>query len=682
MSQGLFPRIPTTLDLNGPFLSFTQQPVDVDAINIGQDITLTGIATVSFSGLNNIPLNSGSIKYQWHQVGAGELIDSSKFSGTSSSTLTIKSVQSPEDDGKQYFLRVEYVASNRTGNASNEPLDSNTVTVSIPFEMIIRQQPQSQEVAQFVDAEFNVVANLGNAVSYQWYYEWEFQSDYRYFNKDTRTGTGNFNQKPSCIGVSNGWYTRTGAAQNVGDIDVRKLQIIWDGVLIYDGPYIPNEDGYVIVGNYAYIWGEYRSPSLYGWRYDDVCGVGDTNAQPFGTGDFGNGFDVCRYEFEHQVGAAAAGGIIINDSPNISGSKTDTLTISSDTISTQKLFCRLTHPDADPSPLDTLKVDFIVRDSKPILSYERFGTTAFESGSRDLDTGGALTITANPNNSLRTLCVYSREQDIRVKVTMAASVGRTVNGNLGGEGGLSVFDMTIQKDHEYLIKMGVNEGIYSGGPKGGQNGGGGLIVIYHKAEAIAVCGGGGGAGTNGAGGAGGGISVSGNNGDGRNAGIGGQTFVLDGLPRDGRSQAGRTKYNTWDGSNPNGGRLGGCTLGKYWHLQGKSPCEDLGNIKFYDGGGTINQSTATLYRGFKDGQGFRNNGGGASGNEGGGGGGAHGGSAATSDGSGGGGASGYQSSEINLISTQLGGNTGVAFISFESYEKAKFNDTLSIPTMP
>ena len=82
---------------------------------------------------------------------------------------------------------------------------------------------------------------------------------------------------------------------------------------------------------------------------------------------------------------------------------------------------------------------------------------AFDSGSQDLDTGGALTITANPNNSLRTLCVYSREQDIRVKVTMAASAGRTVNGNLGGEGGLSVFDMIIKKDDEYLIKMGVNE---------------------------------------------------------------------------------------------------------------------------------------------------------------------------------------------------------------------------------
>ena len=552
MSQGLFPRISTNLDLNGPFLSFTQQPVDINATSIGQDVTLTGIATVSFDGPNNIPLNSGSIRYQWYQVGDGELVDSSKFSGTTSSILTIKDVQSPDDDGKQYFVRVEYVSSDDTGNASNEPLDSNTATVSVPPEFSISQQPQSQEVSQFSDAVFTVGINLSDSSEDQASYQW-----------------------------------------------------------VLDGT-------------------------------------------------------------------------DLDDTSNISGSKTNQLTISSDEISTKKLFCRVSHPFSFPSLLNSSEVDFTVRDSKPILNYEQFSTSAFNGGSQDLDAGGALTITANPSNSLRTLCVYSREQDIRVKVTMAASAGRTKNGNLGGEGGLSVFDMIIKKDDEYLIKMGVNEDIYPGGPKGGKNGGGGLIVIYHKAQAIAVCGGGGGAGTNGAGGDGGGINVAGKEGDGRNAGIGGPKFDIDGLPRDGQTQAGRTQYNTWDGGNPNGGRLGRCTLGKYWHIapQDKSPCENLGNIKFYDGSGTINQSTATLQRGFKDGQGFRNNGGGATGNEGGGGGGAHGGSAATSDGSGGGGASGYQSSEINLISTQLGGNTGVAFISFESYEKAKFNGTLSTPTRP
>ena len=566
MSHGFFPRIKTELDLNGPNLTFTQQPVDATATSIGQDLTLTGIATASFPSSNPDAPNSGSIGYQWYLYG-GEistpLTDSTKFSGTTTTTLTIQDVENQLDHGKQYFLRADYIPSGTTGNADNDPLDSNIATISVPAEFTISEQPQSQEVPQFSDAVFTVGINLSD-------------------NSEDRAS--------------------------------------------------------------------------YQWVLD---------------------------------------GTDLDDTSNISGSKTNQLTISSDEISTKKLFCRVSHPFSFPSLLNSSEVDFTVRDSKPILNYEQFSTSAFNGGSQDLDAGGALTITANPSNSLRTLCVYSREQDIRVKVTMAASAGRTVNGNLGGQGGLSVFDMTIIKDHEYIIKMGVNEGIYSGGPKGGINGGGGLIVIYHKAKAVAVCGGGGGAGTNGAGGAGGGIDTPGTRGEGRNAGSGGGDGGIIGgvnnsligqgdLPARGQTQAGRTEYNQWDGSSPNGGRLGGCTLGKYWHLQGYEPCQNLpGNIKFYDGGGTINQSTATLERGFKDGQGHRNNGGGASGNNGGGGGGAQGGFAGTGDGSGGGGASGYRDDEIkNVMFTQPGGNTGVAFITFESYEKAKFNGTLSTPTRP
>ena len=68
--------------------------------------------------------------------------------------------------------------------------------------------------------------------------------------------------------------------------------------------------------------------------------------------------------------------------------------------------------------------------------------------------------------------------------------------------------MTLKKNTEYTVKLGI---AYSqgGGPRGGINGGGGLAVIYEKARAIAVCGGGGGAGTGGRGGDGGGCNVAG-----------------------------------------------------------------------------------------------------------------------------------------------------------------------------
>ena len=69
MSHGFFPRIKTELDLNGPNLTFTQQPVDVTATSIGQDLTLTGIATASFPSSNPDASNSGSIGYQWYLYG-------------------------------------------------------------------------------------------------------------------------------------------------------------------------------------------------------------------------------------------------------------------------------------------------------------------------------------------------------------------------------------------------------------------------------------------------------------------------------------------------------------------------------------------------------------------------------------------------------------------------------------
>ena len=46
MDNQLFRDIQTDLDLNGPILSFTTQPVDA-TINVGQTATFTAVATVS-----------------------------------------------------------------------------------------------------------------------------------------------------------------------------------------------------------------------------------------------------------------------------------------------------------------------------------------------------------------------------------------------------------------------------------------------------------------------------------------------------------------------------------------------------------------------------------------------------------------------------------------------------------
>ena len=129
--------------------------------------------------------------------------------------------------------------------------------------------------------------------------------------------------------------------------------------------------------------------------------------------------------------------------------------------------------------------------------------------------------------------------------------------------------------------------------------------------------------------------------------------------------------------------MSGCTIGRYYNDQGKAPCEDVGTgVAFRNNAGgvmsdTTSTSTGSITRGYKAGQGHRNNGGAGSGNGGGGGAGARGGEGTSGNG-GGGGASGYYSSgglggEKLLQAatlpngTRLGGNPGVAFICIEAY---------------
>ena len=212
-------------------------------------------------------------------------------------------------------------------------------------------------------------------------------------------------------------------------------------------------------------------------------------------------------------------------------------------------------------------------------------------------------------------------------------------------------------------------------------------MIYEKARVLAVCGGGGGAGSNARGGDGGGLNVAGENGGGANRGNGGAFIGVDALPTNGMTQAGRTGVNDFDNNSRGSGRLSGCTIGKYWREQGKLPCEDLGNnVEFLNASGGTYSPTTGIERGYKVGQGHRNDGGAGSGNEGGGGAGARGGEGASGSGAGGGGASGYYASQVELLSsstlpngTQLGGNDDVAFISVEAYDVSDDQEPLIAP---
>ena len=350
------------------------------------------------------------------------------------------------------------------------------------------------------------------------------------------------------------------------------------------------------------------------------------------------------------------------------------LTIRNSTVELSRISCIISNTNAS-SPISTKTANLDVSASRIFIKWEKFGNaTRTEQGERNLAASGPFTARALADNLHRTIQMWSPEKDIDVKITMGGAAGRATGSGRGGEGGISVFKMTLKQNTEYTVKLGVHS-FQGGGPRGGNNGGGGLAVIYEKARVLAVCGGGGGAGTNGRGGDGGGLNIAGESAPG-GGGFGGAFIGRDELPTYGMTQAGRTGIRDFDNDNSGSGRLSGCTIGKYWNEQGKSPCDDLGNnVEFLTSQGATYSPTTGIERGYKVGQGHRNNGGAGSGNGAGGGAGARGGQGSGQQG--GGGASGYYTSQTTLLlstelpgGTTIGGNADVAFISVEVYDQS------------
>jgi len=542
--MSIFPDINTTLDLNGPELSFTTQPVGV-ATSVASGIaTFIGIATATFpSNQSTRSTNTGSITYQWYKNNSA-LSDGDNVTGSGTTTLTLSGLTNPGDDQSSVFLAADYVPSayesGLTPNAFNEPVNSDVGITTIFPTVSITTQPEDSEVVEDVDTTFSVVVstsdNTNSSLSYNWYLN----------------------------------------------------------------------------------------------------------------------------------------GSSLSDSSLVSGSKTDTLTIKREEPALNRVYCEVSHPTAQPGIVTSTEAKLDVFSARALINYEKLGNgELYETGSRDIGASGGFTFPAVAERGARIIILWSSEQDVEVKITMGGCNGDSRNGNRGGEGGLSVFKMTMKQDFEYVVKLGVTDS-RGGGARGGNLGGGGLAVIYEKAKVLAVCGGGGGAGTNGRGGDGGGVNVVGEDAPGT-GGFGGAYIGVGELPPRGETQAGRTGDADFDNDSSGGGRLSGCTIGLYYNRQGLAPCDDISTEKvpFRRNTGEVYSNTL-LFRGYKTGQGHRNNGGAGSGNGGGGGAGARGGQGSGQQG--GGGASGYQSGQIELLpssvlptGTRQGGNAANAFFSIERY---------------
>ena len=167
--------------------------------------------------------------------------------------------------------------------------------------------------------------------------------------------------------------------------------------------------------------------------------------------------------------------------------------------------------------------------------------------------------------------------------------------------------------------------------------------------------------------------LPGEDGDGASGGSGGPLIEAGTLPSDGifgdRNTLTAVTPDTKRTDLVNGEYLGGRTLpcprGDYWRDQGKSPCEDLGTIKFRTPDGTEISNTAEIDRGYKSGYNAIQTAGAGETAQSGDGGNGYSGGWGGQDGGGGGGAYGYTDGSVTVVSTTQGGSTGPARINIK-----------------
>ena len=388
---------------------------------------------------------------------------------------------------------------------------------------------------------------------------------------------------------------------------------------------------------------------------------------------------------EVEYTSASATGETVTTTTTVSGAQSNTLTLRRDTVGIHTVQCKVSHPIAvnnpassdtrDISPIWTDQVEFsalsAVNLTRSNLVYEI--TKDYSKGTHKSETVNLfvqpMTLAGTPthSNATRNIHVYPPEEDIQVKITMSASAGEDFNGNKGGEGGSCIFTYTLLKNTEYTFKLGCTVE-----PTASIGRGGAGAYFYEGGRLLVACGGGGASGwePGSNGGAGGGADVPGRPGEGRGGGQGGQKVNAGELQSGGTHNIELTSTPRYN--NTPGGKVESCTTGIYWRNQGIAPCAFIGTGKFRNANGVEQFNTSSLVnRGYKadtENYGYRHNGGNSITQKngtfvGGGGSGAYGGFSCADLSSGGGGASGYTNGSVNIIETQLGGNTNLQAIA-------------------
>jgi hypothetical protein len=198
----------TTLDLNGPILSFIQQPQSVSICD-SESATFVGIATALFPVQDppNPASNTGALSYRWYAEGFGPLTDGifqgTSIAGSGTTTLTITNAKSPLANGLRFYVGVDYIPSaysqpvgsavtvgtgRSTGNAVNEVLDSNIASLTVFPVLSVATQPTDQTASQTRTATFTTLGALTDTTQGNISYRWQL-NDSDLSDTSTITGT-------------------------------------------------------------------------------------------------------------------------------------------------------------------------------------------------------------------------------------------------------------------------------------------------------------------------------------------------------------------------------------------------------------------------------------------------------------------------------------------------------------
>ena len=775
--------LPTDLELNGPTLSFIEQPVGVGSTVTGS-VTMSGIATVSWT--STTPSSIGVISYQWYEVSVGVLSDDTNISGSATTTVTISNLKSPQDNNREFYLEADYTPTDEygsilkgTGNATNEPLNSGIATITVEPLIEIISEPSTTETIINQSSTFSINAGLTDStygdVAYQWSVNGNEVSDgtvtdivgstafiegnqsFTYTSDttleliDARNITivvagGAGGAGVNGPGPQNGGNGRAGRLPYApGQTDVNRTLNFQVGRAGNSGSGVNGGSG----GTSSYASGGSGGPGGAGGGgggagatavYDETLGRytivsaggggggggntsgppnarhgglgfgrvraamsnstsspdpgntgvnrgggGGGGAQPTnypGAGGAGNsadgnggasGFDERTASFAYDGWGIQGNGYAsisytgktavdttVTRNTIVSGSQTNVLSLTADQVGIQTVSCSIVSAQATNSPQISTTANFVVRSTADeyLVNVEGINNTDTANLTViDLFNGEyeITTSTGDPtvNAFIREYSFYSPDKDLNVEMDLYGAKGVDVGSRSGGEGGFSRIRFTIERNVEYVL-AGLIDSINT-------------PFLYKKATLIACVGQGGEAGSSADGGFGGGIGIAGESGLG-SGGLGGQRIDTGALPANGIYGSSTslvavtpdTNAETRVGQGNGGGRTLPCARGVYWRDQGKSPCEDLGTIKFRNSDGTEVSNTAEIARGYKSGYNIIQTKGGGTGagfpGKAAGGNGATGGGGNTTGNGGGGGGSGYTDGSITVVSTQSGGS--------------------------